>query len=150
MSTALLRRPDAIARATDLRRRRTRHIAETLVDHARHAAPDDRAVINAIYREGMTVVAVATLRGVNPRRLRRRVRALVANLLSEKFLFVLAHHERWPRRRRTVADACVLQGRSMRAAARHLRVSLHAVRREMAAVDALFSAAATHRADRAA
>ncbi|MEO1129793.1 MAG: hypothetical protein AAFX05_08830 [Planctomycetota bacterium] len=136
----------SIDHAQDLRRRRTRELAETLVEDARWILPDDRAVIHAIYADGMTAQNVARLRNEPPRRLRRRVRVLVSRILSDRFRFVLIHRDAWPPMRRRVAGACILQGRSMRAAAAHLHISLHAVRREMDVINALFAAATPHAA----
>ncbi len=124
--------------ATDLRRRRTREIAEIVVDHAGELMPDDRAVLHAIYRDGMSARDVADLRSEPPRRLRQRVRRLVERVLSDRFLFVLRYRDQWPTRRRRIAKACVLEGRSMRDGAAHLQMSLHTVRREMLVIDALF------------
>jgi selenocysteine lyase/cysteine desulfurase len=123
--------------AIDLRRRRSRELGETIVDHARWSLPDDRAVLTAIYRDGLTAQEVATLRHEPPRRVRSRVRRLVARLLSDRFLFVLRRRDSWPTLRRRVASACVLQGLSMREAARRLRVSLHVVRTQMEVINAL-------------
>jgi hypothetical protein len=102
--------------------------------------PQDRELINAIYGEGLTAQQVATMTGASPRRVRRRIRALAERLLSERFTFVVRHREAWPPTRRRVATACVLQGRTLRAAAKHLRISLHAVRKEMQIVGALHDA----------
>jgi len=126
--------------AVDLRRRRSRELGETIVDHARWSLPDDRAVLHAIYRDGLTAHQVALLRHEPPRRVRSRVRRLVQRLLSDQFLFVLRMRDAWPSLRRKVAGACILQGRSMRETADHLHISLHTVRKEMAIIDALFHA----------
>lgn len=128
----------ALDDATDLRRRRTRELAEIVVDHAQELRTEDRAVVMAIYRDGMTAQDVAELRREPARRIRQRVRRLVSRLLSDRFLFVLRERDGWPPRRQRVARACVLEGRSMRAAAEHLRMSLHGVRREMQVVDAMY------------
>ncbi len=125
--------------ATDLRRRRSRELGETIVDHARWSLPDDRAMLTAIYRDGLTAREVAALRHEPARRVRSRVRRLVARLLSDRFLFVLRRRDRWPTLRRRVAGACVLQGRSMRETARHLRVSVHVVRKQMDIINALYT-----------
>ena len=128
------------AYAADLRRRRSRDIAESIVDAAHHALPDDRATIRAIYADGMSVKEVAQLRATSPRALRRHVRRTVERLLSSRFTYVLANRDDWPPTRRRVATACILQGRPLRAAAKHLRISLHAVRRQMDVINALHDA----------
>lgn len=126
-----------LATSVDLRRKRSRDMAEIVADHAQWALPDDRAVIWAIYRDGLTAQQVAHLRSESPRLLRARVRRIVARLVSEQFRFVLRKRDGWPQLRRAVGGACVLQGRSMRDAASFLRLSLHQVRREMGVIRAL-------------
>lgn len=125
--------------AIDLRRKRTRDLAETVADNAQWASPDDRAIIQAIYRDGLTAQQVAHLRNESPRRLRARVRRIVARLVSERFRFVLRSRDQWPPMRRKVAGACILQGLSMREAARFLQLTLHQVRREMDIIHALMA-----------
>ncbi len=125
----------------DLRRRSVRDEAETLVARAAWALPEDRRLIEAVYREGMSARAVAELRGETAAMVRRRLRRVVVRLLSEKFVFVLRERDGWPKERRRVATACVLQGRSMRDAAKHLQVSFHEVRKQMHVVDAMLEAA---------
>lgn len=123
--------------SVDLRRKRSRDMAEIVADHAQWALPDDRAIIWAIYRDGLTAQQVAHLRSESPRLLRARVRRIVARLVSDQFRFVLRKRDGWPQLRRAVGGACVLQGRSMRDAAGFLHLSLHQVRREMGVIRAL-------------
>jgi DNA-directed RNA polymerase specialized sigma24 family protein len=88
-------------------------------------------------RGGVRVSSPAALLA---RALRRRVRQLAARLLEPKFVFVMREMRDWPTSRRAVAEAVVLHGLSLREAAAALSMSLHAVRREHAAVHALFTA----------
>ena len=141
MAINLLSLHASMDEVTDLRRRRTRELAEIVVDHASELMPDDRAVIQAIYRDGLTARDVAELRHEPARRVRGRVRRLVGRVLSDRFLFALRFRDQWPTRRRRVAKACVLEGRSMREGADHLRMSLHEVRREMVVINALYASA---------
>jgi len=121
----------------DLRRRSGRDLAETIVNRAVWLMPEDRALIHAVYREGMTALATAELRGESPRAVRRRIRRLVARVLSDPYTVVMRERDHWPPTRRRVATACVLQGRPLRSASQHLKLSLHVVRRQMDAVHAL-------------
>ena len=125
------------AYAADLRRRRSRDIAERIVDAAKHALPDDRATIRAIYADGMSVKQLAAQRSVSPRSLSRHIRRNVERILSSRFNYVLLHRDDWPPTRRRVATAVILQGRNLRGAAKHLRLSLHVVRRQMDVINAL-------------
>ncbi|USN99697.1 MAG: hypothetical protein H6810_03290 [Phycisphaeraceae bacterium] len=71
---------------------------------------------------------------------RRRLRRLVTRVLSPRFAFVIASRRAWAPTRRRVAMACVVQGLSMREAGAALGLSLHSVRRQMDAVEALYLA----------
>lgn len=124
----------------DLRRRHGRDLADTLVERAAWLLPEDRHLIEAVYREGLTALAVARLREESPRAVRRRIRKLVERMMSVRYEVVMRQREGWPATRRRVATVCVLQGRPMRATATHLRLSLHVVRRQMDAVQALIEA----------
>ncbi|MGP1310653.1 MAG: hypothetical protein ACTS27_10690 [Phycisphaerales bacterium] len=136
--TEQVKRPRPAAAGTvDLRRRDTREWAETIALRAEHLLPDDRSLARAVFADGMDAKRVAALRGERPRTVRRRVRALAERVLSREFEYVMTHRESWPRTRRLVATSCVLQGRTFREAAAHLRVSLHTVRRQMDLVRAL-------------
>ncbi len=130
------------AQAGDLRRRRERDLIETLVDRAVHLPAADRALVEAVYREGRPVVELAPLVGEPARVLRRRVRRLVTRLLSKPFLLVAAASPRWPRVRANVARLCVIEGLSMREAARASGLTLHTVRQHMRAVEAICEALA--------
>jgi len=126
--------------AADLRRRRSRDLTDLIVSRAEWLAPEDRALILAVYRDGSTAEDIARLSGQSPRTVRRRLRALVRRALSSLFEYVLRHRDDWSPTRRRVATACVLQGRTLREASKFLRLSLHTVRRQMEAVRALHEA----------
>lgn len=122
--------------ASDLRRRAPRELAELLVTRSEWLLAEDRALIRALYRENMTAAQVADLRGTSARAVRRRAHTLVQRLLSPRYEFVARRREKWGPMRARVAVACVLQGRTLRGAAEHLKLSLHTVRRHMDAVAA--------------
>jgi len=122
----------------DLRRRQKRDYAEILAARAAWLLPEDHRLIGSIYTHGMTAQAVAQLRGESPRKVRTRVHRLVDRMMSDRFEFVLRRRESWPPTRRRVATAYVLQGRPMRATARHLHLSFHVVRRQVDVINALY------------
>lgn len=130
----------------DLRRRRTRQAAQTLAERACLLPPDDRALIEAVFRDGHAVAHLAALiagqadRAARARTLRRRIRRLTARLLSREYAFVAEQLPDWSPTRRRVATACILHGRSIRDAAAELRLSLHTVRRHRAAIAELLEA----------
>jgi DNA-directed RNA polymerase specialized sigma24 family protein len=128
--------PDAIdpAIAADLRRSRERELSDLISMRARWLLPEDRALLLAVYRDGMQASDVATLRGESVRATRHRLRVLVQRVLDPTFLFVMRQRDSWPATRRRVATARFLQGRTLRACSKHLQLSLHAVRRHVEAV----------------
>ena len=131
--------------ATDLRLRRRRDAAETIVHRAAVLDEEDRALLEAVYDKGHTVQEVARLRGATEpaavRRLRNRVRRLVTRVSEPRFVFVMTTRQHWSLMRRQVGERCVLRGDSMRQAARTLGLSLHAVRLLCLRIDVMFEAA---------
>ncbi|TVQ60364.1 MAG: hypothetical protein EA379_08205 [Phycisphaerales bacterium] len=121
----------------DLRRRRTRRLSETVLARAEHLDAEEASLIRAVYGQGLSVVEVARLRGEPARALRRRVRRIVARLLTGRFAYVARRRSSFTPTRRRVAEACVLRGMSLREASASLGISFHCVRRHMEAVNAL-------------
>jgi len=138
-ATLLTHHPDHF-NAADLRRSVTADAASTIADRAEWCLPDERALIDAMYRQGLTASHIAQLRGSPVRVIRRRIRAVIARITSPRFVFVLRNRDHWPPTRRRVATACILQGRSFRDASEQLSVSFHTVRRQMDAINAMFEA----------
>ncbi|MCW5774943.1 MAG: hypothetical protein KIS87_00665 [Phycisphaeraceae bacterium] len=133
----------------DLRRKRRRDQAEVALERARHLPPEDRVLVEAVFRDGRPVAELAALvagetgatdRAARARGLRRRIRRLTARILSHEYAFVAEQLADWSPTRRRVATACVLHGRSIRDAAAELRLSLHTVRRHRAAIAELMEA----------
>lgn len=136
----------------DLRRRDRRGQGiDLLVSRADALAPADRALILAVYRDGLPVSEVVGLLQLGRRRsvavpihavsVRRRLRSLVRHLLSPRFVYVWRHAGSWGPSRRRVAEICILQDRPMRDAAVELGLSAYQVRHHRHAVDALLEAA---------
>lgn len=131
----------------DLRRALRRDLAERLVLRAEHLPPDERALVEAVFRDGRSVSEIARLAGVadehaTVRSLRRRLHRAVERALSDRFIYVASHLKGWPATRRRVAQACFLNGRSMREAARELGLTLHVVRSQSARINAMYDAVA--------
>lgn len=122
----------------DLRRSLHREHAEVIIARAACLPPQDRALVESVYDEGMTVARLAGLRNECPRALRRRLRRVIARVLSPRFAFVMRERDAWPATRRKVATSVVLHGVSMRRAATLLKCSFHTIRKEMQKVDAIF------------
>ncbi|MFG0258404.1 MAG: hypothetical protein ACF8GE_10925 [Phycisphaerales bacterium JB043] len=127
---------DPIA-AADLRRSRERELSDIIVMRASWLLPEDRALLLAVYRDGMQASDIARLRGESVRSTRHRLRVLIHRVLDPMYIFVLRHRDQWPATRRRVATARFLQGRSLRQCATHLQLSLHSVRRHVEAIHLL-------------
>lgn len=137
------------AETLDLRRKRRGEQAQVALERARHLPPQDRVLVEAVFRDGRPVAELAALiaadagdadRVTSVRGLRRRIRRLTARLLSREYAFVAEQLPDWSPTRRRVATACILHGRSIRDAAAELRLSLHTVRRHRAAIAELLEA----------
>lgn len=125
----------------DLRRAVLRRHADTILARAWFLAPDDRALIYAVFRDHMSVERLARAAAVRPERLRGRVRRLLRRLYSARFVWALSARRRWSPERRRIADGAIFQGLSQRAIARRLQISLARVRIQLNALRALEEAA---------
>lgn len=124
----------------DLRRRRRGEWVDRLLDRAGWLPTRERVLVEAVFRDGRSATEVARLSGDEPRTVRRRVKRAVERAMSDRLAFVVAHRASWSPMRRRVADALVVEGRSMRDASRQLGLSYHTVRRHADAIEALFLA----------
>lgn len=151
--SATARRPETIAPSSprqltkyqrseifDRRRRQGRDLAETLVARAEHLLPEDRALLNAIYRDGASAREIATLTGVSPKSVRLRIRKLAQRALDPRFAFVLVYQNNWAPTRRKVATEHVLHGLPLRETAKRLNLTLYTVRRHADAIRVMFEA----------
>jgi DNA-directed RNA polymerase specialized sigma24 family protein len=138
---------ERLSEAQDLRRRVARDQRDRLVELAAGLPEPDRVLVELVIREGRPISQIARLQGVEPLRLRRRLKRLLRRLASDEYLFVSRHVlvtalrgepvSHWPATRRRVAQACFMHGLSLRQAATALHLSLHAVRGHRDAVRAL-------------
>ena len=116
---------------------------ERILALAEYVSPPDRALLRAVYDQGRTLVELAPLMGVEPRSIGRRVRRLLFRLGQPAFALAALHAAGWIaeggqwRDLGRVARACVLEGQTLRAAARSLGMSIHAVRRHRETVLAM-------------
>ena len=124
----------------DLRRGLTPAELDRVQARLEHLPSGERALIEAMFLDHKTAVQIAALAGRDPRKVRGEIRRVVDRMLSPKFAFVLRRGDAWPTTRRKVAHACVLWGFSARVAAKELGISLHAVRRQVDAIHAMFEA----------
>lgn len=122
-----------MVRSLESRRER----AELVVRRAEHLPPEDRAVLAAVFEDGMTVKGLAMLMGVEPRKLGRRVKRLVRRVMSDRYIFVVSHRETWPAVRRRLATASIIHGRSIKSAAAEAGTTFYNARKQLDAVNAL-------------
>jgi hypothetical protein len=133
---------------------------------ARHLPQTERALLDSVYRRGMSIHAIAVATGLPPQRLRRRLRSIVRRLRAPMFRYVLrelffdhsdssgdeaavALAQKVPRARRrrsnrvsraqsrAIARGIVLERRSQRSVARELDLSVHQLRCELQRLRAL-------------
>jgi hypothetical protein len=124
----------------DLRRRLRGEQIDVVLQRATALAPPDRLLLESVLREGRTATHIASLTAQPVRSIRRRAKRLIKRLASPEFMFVVRHRDAWPSTRRRVAEACVVEGQSMKLAARSLRLSFHSVRRQMEIIAGFFEA----------
>lgn len=138
MRTLKIESGNGLEEALDLRRKRSRQIYESIRQAARHLPDEERVLIDDIYEHEIPIFLIARRTGEDPRAVSRRVRRITRRLLDPRFRFVAEHRSAWRPTQSTVAKACVLDGLSIREAARRLDLSRHTVRRHKEAIDALF------------
>lgn len=132
-------RAEALEFATDLRRSPSREALEVIVHRSGCLLPEDQAIMDACYSRGMQVSEIARLKGIDARVVQRRIKRLSARVISAEFAFVLSQENSWPPTRRRVARAVIIEGRTIRAAAKALGLSLHRVREHVHLIHALLN-----------
>lgn len=145
--------PDATA---DRRRRAWRELSKAISTRLEPLHPADAALLRAIFEQDMTITQVcvaahgpgksADLEPIK-RRLRYRVRQLVARVLSPGYAFIQQHEHQIPPELQPIARLCVLQGCRQRDVSAQLNLSLNETRRRLIAVHALIDAARRARAE---
>lgn len=136
-------RPTRRQRDAALQRRLSqgRAEAERLRALAEHLPAADRALIEAMYGDGLRSEAIAALRGTSASAVRRRIGRLVDRMERPEFAAVVTMARACPGERWDAARLVVVEGRSLREAARMLGVTLHEARKEVARARAMGEAA---------
>lgn len=129
--------PANLPPSVDLRRRPNLNVAHWLVFVAAHLDDEDRALIEAVFRDGITLRTIARLRGVSRYAIGRRIRQLTARLTDPRFIQAVNCLPEWPRRRADLARLCILRGHTVREAAELLGITEHVARSEFAIVNTL-------------
>lgn len=125
----------------DLRRKKRADLTDELVTRAKWLPPQERELIRTVYEYGRPVSDLAPLLAVNPRTLRRRCKKAVSRALSDEYVFVLHHRDRWPGMLARVATMCIIEGKSLRTAAAELGVPFHTVRQYRQTIAGMLAAA---------
>lgn len=119
----------------DLRRRSKADIADRILARADHLPDPDRALLHALYRDGKSAKELARLTRTPARTLRLRARRIVQRLSSPAFALVVVNSSSWPPLRQHIASLHVVEGKSIRAVASSLNLSLHQVRAHLAWIE---------------
>lgn len=140
----------------DRRRRAWRELSKAISTRIEPLPPADAALLRAVFEQDMTITQVCVAAhgsshgtDLEPikRRLRYRVRQLVARVFSPGYAFIQQHEHQIPPDLQPVARLCVLQGQKQRDASVQLNLSLYETRRRLIAVYALIDAARRTRAE---
>lgn len=125
----------------DLRTAGLRREADAILRRAGRLLAEDRVLLGMVFGDGRSAASVARLMGMSGKRVRARVRRLLARIDSPLFRYVMENAERWPEAQRVVGIALFVEGRSIRGAACHLGMSYYTVRRLGMAVRAALASA---------
>lgn len=132
--------PSIIACATGSAVRRRTHPrdrAEAVLAAAEHLPDADRALIEQVYRHGLSMSELTRLLHLPRERVRRRVRKLLQIMDQPLYRYLALHLELFDEPVRRTARLVVFAGMSMRQVARRTNVSLHTVREHMHTVRAV-------------
>lgn len=116
--------------------------SDAILERARSLPDRERALVEAVLRDGVRVSQLSKVTGIPDVTLRRDIARLLRRLTSRECAFVLAFQKSLPESRRRVAVACFVHGMSIRRAAAALGMTFYGVRRHHDALRAMFEAAA--------
>jgi hypothetical protein len=122
--------PPALAgerRARFVEHARAAH-AVHLCELAVHLPPDEHALILSRYADGHAVPRIAALTGCTKQTIQRRLHRLTRRLLAPEFAFIAPRLSQLDPTSARVARACIVEGHSVRQAAKCLHMSRHVVR----------------------
>ena len=104
---------------------------------ARELPPDERALVLARFSDGRSGAQISALIGCDRHLVERRLRRLVARLSTPEFAYLAPRLNLFDDAQRSIARACIIEGRSIRSAAAHLNISQHSLREARAVLLAL-------------
>lgn len=118
-------------------------VVDAILVLARQIPEPQRRFLEAVLREGQPLSELAATTAQSTSTLRRRYRRIINRLIEPRFGFVLTHRSSWPPQRRLVGTLHLVEGRTQRDTARRMGTTVHVVRREVYAIDALLSSHTT-------
>ncbi|MFG0247108.1 MAG: hypothetical protein ACF8MF_13755 [Phycisphaerales bacterium JB052] len=121
----------------DLRRRRETRMTDHLVRRAHWLEQEDRELILAVFDRGQSAVSIAKMKHLPVRHVRKQIRHLVDRLNDPRVAYVVAHHNSWNPTMQAIGHELFVQGRTMREVCKDLGLSLHCVRKNRDAIEAM-------------
>jgi len=122
----------------NLRRIRDREATDRILQRAVWLDPEQRALIETVLRDHQSLSQVARATGIDARALRRRFAVAVARALDDRTAFVAHALPQFTGTRLRVAEGFYLHGRTLRAIAAELRISLHTIRSHREVIEAMY------------
>ena len=117
---------------------RNQDLIERILELAEHLPPQDRALLESVYKAGMAPMTIALASGQSRSRVCGKLRRLMRRLQSPLYQFAVRHRRDWPSERRAIAESVILRGQTQRATAAIMGLSLHQVRVELSRIEFLF------------
>lgn len=125
---------DQLPSGIDFRHRCNTLLADQISTRAIHLKGPDRALVEAMFRDGHSAAQIARLGQLEPRQIRRRIKLALNRLSDPIFIFVITHQSNWSSTRRKIAQSLFQAGYSIRQTAEQLELKVHRVRRHRAAI----------------
>jgi len=112
-----------------------RQVSEMLM-YSEYLPESDRLIIEQFLGQGRSVAHLAKLSSVPVRQMHRRVNSITNRLSKKLFRAVSVQFDLLPKEDRPIAKLVVIQGMSMRGAAKTTGLTLHQIRKHMNSVRA--------------
>lgn len=106
------------------------HYYEELIElRAGWLDPKDRALLEVVYLQGLSIKLLAAVTGIDESSLRRRIRILTRRLRSPEFLFCMRNQERFNKLEMSVAQHYFIERKSIPAVACQNETTIYRVRK---------------------
>ncbi|MEM6391178.1 MAG: hypothetical protein AAF797_00090 [Planctomycetota bacterium] len=140
-------RPDYSQFLTDAdqeRRRSRSRAVDRLLEWGAYLPPEDRVVLEWVYREGRSVAALARERGVPADRLQRQLRRVLKRMKHPRYRYTAKSLGLFPQHLQVTAKQRFLWGYSLRQMEARRRLSLHKLRVQVTTLETLIDAGLAH------